>query len=666
MARYPKLFEAGRIGTMELKNRLVMAPMGSHAWDAEGNITDRMIDYYVERAKGGVGFIITCSSSILPESRADRVANYDDKFIPGLSRMARAIQEHGAKAAMQVVHHGRLLSYLRQQVLRPEEIDVVGASPVPNTSDGMAPREASQGDIAHIVQGYAEAARRIKDAGYDAVEIHGGHGYLITQFLSPLTNKRSDGYGGTVEKRARFACEVISAVRGKVGARFPVSFRLSGSDFLPAGITIEDTVRQAPMFVEARADALHISASARESTPWQFACYLFPDGLIVHLAEAIKKVVRVPVITVGKINDPGLAERILQEGKADFIAMGRALLADPYLPNKAREGQVDEIQRCIYCNNCLILEGKPPVDMPKGRRCTVNPSLCREKEFALKPTGKAKRVMVIGGGLAGMEAARTAAQRGHQVSLYEKDDDFGGQWKIASQQDSKEIYATLTASLQRGLDKAGVRVYLKTEVTPEFVVKESPDAVVVATGATPRRLDVPGADGKNVVQASDVIANKAAVGGSVVVVGGRAVGMETALALAKRGKKVSLVTMYRLGENGAQQGSEFQAGGGGHSRRMERNIFLRLRDELIEYGVRVYPDSPVREITENGVYVVSDRELMFLKADTVVLAVGACPQNRLAEELKGKVPELYAIGDCREPRDARAATSEGAEVGRQV
>ncbi|MFH1487238.1 MAG: FAD-dependent oxidoreductase, partial [Chloroflexota bacterium] len=297
------------------------------------------------------------------------------------------------------------------------------------------------------------------------------------------------------------------------------------------------------------------------------------------------------------------------------------------------------------------LEGNPPMVMPEGRRCTVNPSLLREREFALKPAPEVKRVIVIGGGLAGMEAAMVAAERGHRVSLYEKDDTLGGQWRIATQQDRKETFVTLIDDLRSGLEKAGVGVFLGKEATVELVKNEKPDAVVIATGAVPRSLDVPGTSGDNVVQAVDVLIGKAKVGRRVVVVGGRAVGMETALSLAKKGKMVSLVTMHRLGENGKE---------------MERNTFRTLRDGLIEHGVYLYPDSTVREIREDGVYVVKDRDLVFLKADTVVLAVGAKSENRLVEEVKGIVSELHAIGDCVEPRDALTAMNEGAQVGRKI
>jgi 2,4-dienoyl-CoA reductase (NADPH2) len=353
------------------------------------------------------------------------------------------------------------------------------------------------------------------------------------------------------------------------------------------------------------------------------------------------------VITVGKIGDPVLAERILEEGKADFVAMARALLADPDLPNKAREGRFDDIRRCIYCNNCLTRNKARNVI---GRRfgCTVNPALFREADFQVKRTTSPKRVMVVGGGLAGMEAAMVLAERGHQVSLYECDDKLGGQWNIACLQEGKEGFASLTAYLTRGLDKAGVNINLNKEVTPELVQTLKPQAVVVATGASSASLKVPGIDHKNVVQAIDVITGKASVGNSVVVIGGRYVGMEMALSLAKQRKKVSLVTRHRLGRD------------------VERNTFLTLRQNLLDNGVFVYPDSPVLEITKEGVCLVQDHELLSIKADTVVLAVGSKAENKLAQELEAVIPNVYRIGDCVEPRDAMEAIYEGREVGCKI
>jgi len=647
-----RLFQPGMIGKMEVKNRLVMAPMMTASHDAEGFIQERTVDYYVERVKGGVGLIIAQSSNALREGRAPaRPGTWDDKFIPGLRKVSTAVHEAGGKIAWQIANHGKLYSAWLSRIPHPEEIKVIGPSAIPWVRNGVAPQEATREDIERIVEGFGEAARRVKEAGFDAVEVHGAHGYMITQWLSPRDNRRTDEYGGSVENRARMACEIIARVREKVGPDFPIMFRVSGSHFLERGATIEDTVRQSPLFAEAGADALHISASEEETTQWQFLPYMMPDGAIVHLAAAVKKVVKVPVITVGKIWDPNFAERILEEGKADFVAMGRALLADPELPNKAKEGRFDEIRHCIYCNNCLNFAAASESARARGLSCTVNPALLRERTFTIEQASTPKKVMIIGGGLAGMEAARVAAERGHHVSLYERGDKLGGQWNIASTLPTKEGYRSLTQYLMRGLGKSPARIVLNTEVTRETVEREKPDVVVVATGASPQSLDVPGVDGKNVVQANDVIMGKVTLGERVVVIGGRMVGMEVADLLAEQGKKVYLVTKNKLGEDGMA---------------LERNVYRALRDRLIEHGVHLFPDSPVHDIRENGVYIEYQRELVSLKADTVVLAVGAKPENELAEELRDAGFVVHMIGDCVQARDARAAVMEGAEIGREI
>ncbi|MFH1031291.1 MAG: FAD-dependent oxidoreductase [Chloroflexota bacterium] len=643
-----KLFEPGRIGKMELKNRLVMAPMGTFTADAEGFITQRTIDYYVERAKGGVGLIISQATCCVPGGLAPGRAFFsDDKYIPMQKKLADAVHAHGAKMATQLVHHGATLALSLRLTDHPEKLDVVSASAVASSRTDVLPREASKKDIEFLVENFSEAARRIKDAGFDAVEFHGAHGYLISQFLSPRSNIRTDEYGGSPEKRARFACEIISRTRQKVGSDFPILFRFSGSDYLKGGIDINDVVRQAPLFVKAGADALHVSASVDESTQWQFLCYLYPSGAITHLAQAVKKAVGVPVITVGKIGDPTLAESILKEGKADFVAMGRALLVDPALPNKAKEGRFDDIRRCIYCNNCLSHPGlKTLVDA--GIRCTVNPELLRERDSQLKPTTSPKKVMVIGGGIAGMEAAWILAQRGHRVSLYERTDRLGGQWNMAIQQEGKENFASLTDYLSRGLNQAKVKIILNKEVTPELVREVNPEVIVLATGASAAPLDVLGASRPNVVQGVDVITGKAKVGKKVVVVGGRHIGMEVAISLAKQGKLVSLVTRRRLGRD------------------VERNVFLTLRQALADNNVRIYTDSAVSEITEDGVYIAQYKDLFFLKADSVVLAVGSKAENKLAEALHRSSHIVHKIGDCVEPRSALEAMHEGRRIACEI
>ena len=397
----------------------------------------------------------------------------------------------------------------------------------------------------------------------DAVEIHGAHGYMITQWLSPRDNKRTDEYGGNARNRARIACEIIARVREKVGPNFPVIFRFSANHFIEGGGTLEDSLIQAPLFVEAGADALHVSAGEEETTYWQFLPYMMPDRAIVHLAGAIKKIVKVPVIAVGKIWDPRIAEGILSEGKADFVAMGRQLLADPEWPRKVAQGQFEEVKRCLYCNNCRNLESRPQEVRQRGITCTVNPCVLREHAFRIKPAKRKKIVMVIGGGLAGMEAARVLAEREHEVLLYERGEKLGGQWNIASAQPSKENYRYLVPFMEKGLRKSKATVILNNEVTLDLIKKTSPDTVVVATGALPRTLNIPGSRSAHVVQANDVILQKATVGDPVVVIGGRLVGMEMAINLSEKGRKVFLVTKNKIGENGVSLGAKHLSGAPG-------------------------------------------------------------------------------------------------------
>jgi 2,4-dienoyl-CoA reductase-like NADH-dependent reductase (Old Yellow Enzyme family)/thioredoxin reductase len=655
VAQLTNIFEPGKIGRMEVRNRIVMAPMGTHSSDAEGYVTDRMIDYYVERAKGGVGLIINQGTKVLFESGGPYSGSISqDKFIPRFRDLTRAVQAHGARIACQLNMHGAQALEHWSDEMRPEWVEAIGPSAVTAFPYCVTPRALTKEEIQHLVEAYSEGARRAKDAGFDAVEIHGCHGYFLGAFLSPFKNRRTDEYGGSLENRTRFGCEIIRRTREKVGPDFPISFRLNGSDFFEGGVTLEDTLRQGPLFVAAGADALHVSAGAPEMHRWRDLCYLYPDGAIVHLAEALKKVVEVPVITVGKIGDLVFADQILKEGRADFVAIGRAFFADPGLPNKTREGRENDIRRCIYCNNCRVSRlgrEKTKVHGEESPSCTVNPELLREREFEIKPTDRPKKVMVIGGGLAGMEVSRVLAERGHQVSLHERSDRLGGQWHIACLMEFKDRFNSVTQYLIRGLERSGAEVILNTTVTPTFVRETQPDVVVVATGAKPKTLDVPGADRKNVVQAVDVIQGKVQVGQSVVVVGGRIVGMQTAMSLAKEGKKVTLVTKKGLGENGTP---------------LERNIFVTLRDKLYDMGVSVLPYTPVFEIMEGGIYIIDRTELMFLEADTIVLAVGMESENHLVEQLKDIVPHVYAIGDCVAPRNAKEATHEGAEVGREI
>jgi 2,4-dienoyl-CoA reductase-like NADH-dependent reductase (Old Yellow Enzyme family)/pyruvate/2-oxoglutarate dehydrogenase complex dihydrolipoamide dehydrogenase (E3) component len=567
-----------------------------------------------------------------------------------MARIAEAIHGAGAKCALQMNHSGKAMTYTNIGMGQPVEPHTIGPSPIAYVKTGMVPREATKEEIRRLVELFSDTARRVMLAGFDMVEIHAAHGYLLSNFLSPFTNRRTDEYGGSPQNRARIICEIVEGIRDKTGPDFPVSVRFSGADFLPGGTRIEDSLIQASLFEKAGASLLHVSAGAHENTEVQFLSYLWPDGYVTDLAGQIKKVVKVPVCTVGKLGDPVVANQVLEEGKADFISLARPLLADPYWPNKVRENRIEELNRCIYCNNCVDRLFTTTRE-EKRLFCTVNPSLFREKEYAIRKVSKPKKVMVIGGGIAGMQAAKVAAERGHSVTLYEVNEKLGGAWNIAMAQPGKEGYSYLTKQLTREIEKAGVKIVLNKKVDIHFIKSGKPDAVIVATGAKPITPNILGSNGPNVVQAVDLFLEKAKVGKTIVVIGGRMVGMEAACYLAEKGKKVSLVTLRRLGENGKQ---------------LEENIYRTLRNKMIQLGVQIFPNTPAVEIRPDGIFANDGGNLLWLPAETVVLAVGYQSDQELSVKLNEVVPEVYIAGDCKAPRDGLEATREGMEVGQKV
>lgn len=636
MEKLVKLFEPGMIGKLRIKNRIILAPM-LLGYGQDYYITEEYTAFLKEVAKGGVGLIITGAARVFEEAGilTGSLGIFDDKFIPSLRQMLQSLKPYKCKIFMQINHAGTRGSE------RDSSLIPVAPSAIAHPRTGVVPKELSKEEIEHFLQTFTEAARRIRETGFDGIEIHGSHGYLVNQFLSPRTNKRTDEYGGSVINRARFACDLVKRIRKEVGPDFPISFRICGDEYVEGGVRLNDAVKYARLLAEAGVDVLHVSAGSGETHQWQIPTFMHEPGCLTHLASNIKKAVEIPIIAVGKLGDPLVAERVLIDGKADFIAMGRPLLADHELPNKAKEGRLADIRPCIYCNlGCshIRLDGKTS--------CTVNPACGRELVYRLKPALSRKRIVVVGGGLAGMEASRVLAERGHEVTLYEKTDKLGGQWNILIQYQPR--VAVLTEYLSRELKKANVKVMLGTEVKTQLLKQIKPDAVVIATGARQIIPEIPGVDGKNVFLASNVLLGTDVLGQEVVIIGGGLVGCDTAILLARQQKKVSILDMVNIAPNAG------------------RTFRLTIMDEFVKYGVYMYPNSQVYSITKKGVNIVNNGELLFLKADSVVIAVGSKPEDQLSRQIEKFVPEIVMIGDCVEPRNSMAAIHEGSRIGNEL
>ena len=486
-----KLFDPIAIRGMEVPNRIVMPAMTTRLAAPDGGVTPDLIQYFVARAEGGTGLITVemCSPDPAGRHRARELGIYDDRFVPGLRELTVRLRAAGSRVAVQIGHAG---GHTRQDVTGHPP---VAPSAVPHVvqevdTRSVLPEELTREGIRAVVQAFAEAAERAKVAGFDAVELHGAHGYLIAQFLSPLDNLRGDEYGGRLRNRARFALEVVDACRKRVGD-FPLIFRFSADEYAPGGFTLEEAKELAPWLAEAGVDALHVSAGCYRSLP-SGAIMIppmgYPGGVFLHLARAVKAVVRVPVIAVGRIHDPEIAEMAVREGHADMVALGRQLIADPEWPRKVREGRTDEIRPCIACNTCV--DGMREGDRIK---CLVNPWAGREGQRRTTAADRPRRILVVGGGPAGMEAARLLAERGHRVVLVERRGELGGQLRLAAKaplfqnvETNPPVLLKFVEFLARQLEKAGVEVKLGEPVTPRLIDELKPETVVLATGASYR------------------------------------------------------------------------------------------------------------------------------------------------------------------------------------
>lgn len=641
-----KLFESGRIGRLAIKNRIVMAAMGTGFIEPDGRLSRRAMDYYIARAKGGVGLILTSAArtrQIEQLSCAPLVGDLvlDSRiYVDALAELADSIHDYGAKVGVQITAgQGR---NVRAEIVKSG--GAVAPSPLPCFVDPtIMARELTTEEVENLVQGLEFAAEIANAAGVDAIELNCHSGYLFDEFQTSLWNKRTDKYGGDLESRLRFVLEVIERMKKVAGAEFPIIVKFGVTHYLEGGRGVEEGLEIARILEAAGVDALDIDAGCYETMYWGLPPTTQPPGCLIHLAEMVKKVVNIPVIAVGKLGLPELAERVLQEGKADFIALGRPLLADPEWANKVKEERQEEIRPCIGDHEgCLgrFFAGK-------SISCTVNPMAGMEREFAITPAERKKAVLVVGGGPGGMEAGIVAALRGHNVTLLEKCDALGGNLMPASIPDFKQEYRSLLEYLSTQIRKVGVNIRLETEATPELIQEMKPQTVIIATGATPIIPEIPGVEKETVITAVDLLLAKKKTGASAIVLGGGLVGCETALYLAQKGKRVMVVEILDS-----------------VMRDMVTPNRMHLLKLLADANVEILTETTVLEITDGGVNIIDKcGKASALEADTVVLALGLKSDGRLLEA-SYKVPKVYGIGDCMKPRKTINAIHEGFRISR--
>lgn len=651
MNQFSKLFERGKIGTLELKNRIVMPPMATSFPTIWGEATDIMVDYFKARAKGGAALVFlevtqTATSIDQLKQLPCGLRLDDDGFAPALAEIVESVHEAGAKVGIQLSpgfsSQARIGPWVvGQQYVK--EVLPVSPSGVMHPEVKRPSRELTIEEIEKIVELFGFAASRAKEVGFDIIEIHAHSGFLIGQFLSPYFNRRVDKYGGSPERRLRFLLEIIESTRLRVGDSFPLTAKFSVDEFFEGGRNLREGQAIARQMEKAGVNGLTVSSgihgSKRPSIPSMYS----PDGAFIPLAEALKDVVCIPVILPGKLGDPYFAEKVLEDAKADFIAWGRPLIADPDLPLKVAEGRLEEIRRCVHCNECVRLQW----DNRSPLRCTVNPVAGRERRFGVIPhTNTRKRVVIIGAGPAGMEAARVAALRGHDVILYEKSAELGGgQLKLASIPPHKDILKNIVNYYAASFKKlSNLKMVLGREVTVEKIIEDGAEIVVLATGAEAFLPNISGVDRGNIITAHQLLSDQRVTGETVIVVGGGSVGCEVANFLAQQGgKKVTVVEMLEAIATDV------------HSM-----VRVGLLDELLHHGVNILTGVKFDAITDDGVECIDkESRRIRLKADTIVFALGAKAKDELAMGLKGRVKELYIIGDAKQPRRIRDAISEG-------
>lgn len=619
-----------------------MPGLASFLIENDGSYSEKTIEHYRLRAAGGPAMIIMEAHGVAPEGVVSnhQARIYDDRFIKDISRAAEVIKNEGCIPAIQIHHAGRQVParIINRKPFAPSSL------PCPSIKGEVEP--LSIANIEKIIKQFGDAAERAVEAGFELVEIHGAHGYLINQFLSGFSNIREDEYGGSTEKRTKFARDIIRDIRKRVGPDFPLSFKLSAQEFVPNGLTTEESIEILKLIIPEGLDIIQVSAGNDGTPEWICQPMFMKQACLAESAAKIKAAIDIPVMVVGRINDPFIAEEIIENGKADIICMGRGLLADPELPKKAQAGRFEDIRKCIGCNTCMQSIFRI------GRiECLVNPDLGREKEMAFQPTDNPKRVMVIGGGPGGLNAARIAAKRGHKVDLYEKKTYLGGQLNLGVKPYFKKELNHLLEFLITQVKKENVTCHMGNEITVDIVKKHSPDVIIIATGSSPFIPPIQGIDLPTVLSVPELlIGSNSSIGPKVVVIGGGPTGCEIALDLST--KNFDVIIVEQLPKIGVQ---------------IEAITKKMIIKGLKENKVKILTEHSVQKITSDGVYVSGkDKNIYFIGCNNVVVAIGNKPENQLYEELKNLGFTIFKIGDCSEARGAKDAIYEGAMVAGKI
>ncbi len=686
MEKYEKLTSPGQIGPVKTRNRMLKPAQSMHYAGNDGYISEANLGFYEKIAQSGIGLIVVEMAAVdYPEGHPSLkdLLIHEDRFVPRLAELAKLIHKYDVPAFLQITHSGP--SHDPVEKSQPRAASTLKAEEMPRATYGPT-LGLTIAEIEDLIEKFAKGAERAQKAGYDGIEVHGAHAYLLNSFFSPAWNKRTDKYGGSTENRARFACEILRAIKSRVGKDYPVGMRINGGEYGLArdGLTLEEAKAIAKLLAEAGVDYLHVSAFGygaqynRVTNPEQV---FYPEaprplgpnldgsrkgkGLLTLLAAGVKQAVSVPVVAVGRL-DPETAEMALREGRADFVAMGRFVLADPESIKKTLEGREEDIAPCTACLSCVNAYG-----MGNAVICRINAAIGKEREYEIKPAAKPKKVTVIGGGPAGMEAARVAALRGHKVTLYEKESRLGGAVLILTMVKGTEVedYTKLLAYFRTQLKKLGVTVRTGKTMDQAAVLAEKPDVVIVATGGIPALPEIKGINSKNVMPQGrlhqmvkpylklfgPLMLRRLTrlylpVGEKVVIIGGGVEGTELAEFLVRRGRKVTLTDTR----------SELGIGMVGMTK-------ARLLPWLEKKGVRLMPGVKYEEITDKGITLTAkDGKKETIPADTVLTALTLKPNYGIFEALKGKVPEVYIVGDAGEPHLILEAVATGFQTALKI